>query len=44
MLLLLSFGSAFVLFSTPIGGGGFLTGSNVASNAMLINLQVEVAK
>ncbi|ACL18336.1 L-lactate permease [Desulfitobacterium hafniense DCB-2] len=40
-----AFGSAFVLCSPLIGGfGGFLTGSNVASNAMLINLQVEVAK
>lgn len=40
-----AFGSAFIVFSPVMGGfGGFLTGSNVASNAMLINLQVEVAK
>jgi lactate permease len=40
-----AFGSAFIVLSPVIGGlGGFLTGSNVASNAMLINLQAEVAK
>lgn len=36
---------AFIVFSPVMGGlGGFLTGSNVASNAILINLQVEVTK
>jgi len=40
-----AFGAGFVWISPLIGAlGGFLTGSNAAANAMLIQLQVEVAK